>query len=374
MAALFAMVGRWGTEGNVDVIATNAPAWQLAMNQTLEVDFIADTNPWIEPDKDGRSVSNRSPGLIATAYPAYAVLRPDAFTNTPGTLTALFMTLGALYLIYRLLLGHFGQPFALGSTVVLGLGTTTWTISASQLWPHGPGQFWMAVALATLANARYVATGSAFALAILIRPITAVSAAATGLGESWRLRSWKPAAEVGGMSLLGVGLLAAYNRWLFGTWSVVGAQSGPVAEALERFDFGAYVGNVFEMFIGLPNGFLVFSPFIVLASFGALTVWTSIPSWARAAAIASVVYLLAHAAVNRASGGMVIFYRYPLEAITLAAGALAWGGHALWQRGGLYKRLLVYSVVYSIAIQFVNAFVISCRSVYDFPSLCSAFG
>ena len=228
------MVGRWGIEGNVDVIATNAPAWQLAVNQTLDVDFIADSNPWIVSDKDGRSVSNRSPGLIATAYPAYAALKPDAFTNAPGTLTALLMSLGALYLIYRLLLGHFGQAFALGSTIVLGLGTTTWTISASQLWPHGPGQFWMAVALATIANAKYVATGSAFALAILIRPITAVSAAAVGLGESWRLRSWKPAVQVGVMSLIGLGLLTAYNRWLFGTSSVVGAQSSSVAARTVR--------------------------------------------------------------------------------------------------------------------------------------------
>lgn len=343
--------------------------------QTLEVGFIADINPWIIPDKDGRSVSNRSPGLIATAYPAYAVLRPDAFTNAPGTITALLMTLGALYLIYRLLLGQFGQAFALGSTLALGLGTTTWTISASQLWPHGPGQFWIAVALGASANARYLATGSALALAILIRPIAAVSSAAIGLGQSWRLRDWRPAAEVGAMSLVGVGLLVGYNRWLFGTWRVAEARSSSVAAAtLEGFDLGTYLANLFEMFIGLPNGFLVFSPFIAVASFGALTVWSSIPSWARTGGIAAVVYLLVHAAVNRASGGMMIFYRYPLEAITLAAGALAWGGHALWQRGGIYKRLLVYSAVYSIAIQFVNAFVISCRSVYDFPSLCSALG
>lgn len=371
MAALFAMVGRWGTQANVDVIATDAPAWQLANQQTLEVDFLEGFNPWVVSDKDDRPVSNRAPGLIGTAYPAYAITQPRSFTNAPGTATALLMTLGAIYVVYRLLHRDFDQRFALGCALVLALGTTTWTVSASQLWPHGPGQLWMALGLYGAATARYAISGGAFAFAIITRPITAVAAAVVGLRQSWVERDLMPAAKIGFLSLAGVLALAAYNRWLFGSPSISGAESAPVvSRTLETYAVSDYVTNVFQMLVGLPNGFLLFSPVIAVAGFGAVKVWRSIPDWALSAGLAAPAYLLVHAAVNRASGGMEIFYRYPLEAIVLATPALAWGARHLWSTGGTPRRVLLYSAIYSVALQVVNALYINCRSVFDFPSLC----
>lgn len=375
LGVLFALVGRWGVMANVDVIATDVPAWRLATEQTFEVELLADVNPWIVPDEQGRPVSNRTPGLIGTAYPAYLVTQPGSFTNYPGTLTALLMTLGALYILFRLLLRQFDQDFSLATVVVFALGTTTWTISASQLWPHGPGQFWLALALLGAATSRYSGTGSAFGLAIFTRPITAVPAAVVGLRQAWVERSWWPVIKTGVLSGLGLLSLVAYNRWLFGSANVVGAQSrSVVSRTFETYDLLDYLENLLAMFIGIPNGFLLFSPVVAVAGVGAVRIWRSIPQWARSGALAGLAYLLVHAAANRASGGMAIFYRYPLEALALAAPALAWGAHHLWQRGGWGWRILTYTSIFSIALQILNAFFISCQSDFDFPSICRVIG
>ena len=375
LAGLFTLVGRWGTTGNVDVTATNAPAWELTRNGTLEVPYLEANNPWVIPDKDGRLVSNRSPGLIAVALPSYAASRPDDFTNAPGTLTALSFTLGSLWLIFRLLRRDFELRFALSATVVLALGTATWTISASQLWPHGPGQFWGALALTAAASRRHISTGLAFVGAILVRPIMAVAAAALGLGQSWRERDLRPAAKIAATSAVGVALLVAYNRWLFGDWSISGGQASKfTVGAVERFDLIDYLVNLYQMFIGWPNGFLLFTPVIAVAAFGAISAWGNIPNWAKSGATAGLIYLLVHAALNRASGGMEIFYRYPLEAITLAAPALAWGGHHLWKRGGLPHWVLIYSAAFSIVFMTIDAFYISCRTATPELLSCHIFG
>ena len=375
LAGLFALVGRWGANANVDVTATNVPAWELARSGTLEVPYLEGNTPWVVPDKDGRLVSNRSPGLIATALPSYAASQPDDFTNAPGTLTALALTLGSVWLIFRLLRRDFELPFALSATVVFALGTTTWTISAAQLWPHGPGQFWGALALTAAASRRHISTGLAFAGAILARPIMAVAAAVMGLRQSWQERDWRPATKIAAASMIGVALLVSYNRWLFGEWSVNGGQPSKLTVgAVERFDLSDYLINLYQMFIGWPNGFLLFTPVIGLAVLGAISAWGNIPNWAKSGATAGLIYLLVHAALNRASGGMPIFYRYPLEAITLAAPALAWGSHHLWKGRGLRRWLLIYSAAFSIVFMAIDVFFISCRTATPELLSCQLFG
>ena len=375
LAGLFVMVGRWDIHGNVDAIATGVPAWELARNGTLEIPYLERISNFLVPDKDGRLVSSRTPGLIATALPSYLVSQSDDFSLAPSTLTALVLTLASVWLIFRLLRRSFELPFALSAAVVLALGTTTWTVSAAQLWPHGPGQFWAALALTAAAARRDASTGLAFVGSILVRPVMAVAAAVFGLGQSWRERDWRPAAKIAATSVIGVVLLVSYNRWLFGEWNIRGGQSSSLTVgAVQRLNPLEYLANLYQLFIGWPNGFLLFSPVIAVAGFGAIFTWRNIPNWARSGAMAGLIYLLVHAALNRASGGMPIFYRYPLEAITLAAPALAWGGHHIWNRGGFPKRLLTVSTAFSIVFIAVHAFVTSCRIATPELLSCQIFG
>ena len=114
------------------------------------------------------------------------------------------------------------------------------------------------------------------------------------------------------------------------------------------------------MFAGLPNGFLTTSPILGVALVGSILYWREIPNWAKSAAIAGALYLLVHAALNRASGGSAVFYRYPLEAIVLAAPLLAIGAEHLAERSRVLKLTVLVALLVSIGLQFVHVFLISC--------------
>jgi hypothetical protein len=354
---LFASVGHWGVEANVDVTAATAPAWQISKTGTIDLTFLEGTNPWVVPDKNGRPVSDRPPGLIAIAVPAYLATRPASFTNGPGTFTALVTTFAAVVLMFRILRRHFEVRYALATTVLLALGTTTWPTSSSQLWPHGPGQMFAVLAMTALAAERYAGSGLALAGSILVRPVTALVAAVVGVAESWRSRSWRPLVSIGLTSAVGALLLLAYNRWLFGSWNVLGGQSSVFTTgAVDRFTVGSYAGNLFEMFVGWPNGLFLFSPVVLVAAVGATRCWSDIPRWAKSAALAGAAYLLIHAALNRASGGMPVFYRYPLEAITLATPFLAWGGRFLWAKGRVWQLVVLAAGLWSVAMMTIYSY------------------
>src|SRR5690606_23966928 len=118
--------------------------------------------------------------------PAYWVFRhADMWEPTPASLTATIVTAAAVatfgVLIRRLVGGAFGPRIGVGAAGVLGLATTTWAVSGTQLFPHGPDQLVLVLAMIALAAGRSWGAGLAFAAAVLIRPPLAVVAAAVGL-------------------------------------------------------------------------------------------------------------------------------------------------------------------------------------------------
>ena len=160
---------------------------------------------------------------------------------------------------------------------------------------------------------------------------------------------------------LGVIAVVIYNRLVFGVWNVSGGYSDAFTTgALSGFSVGAYLLNVFDLFLSPRIGFLTTSPVLALATYGAIRYRSEIPGWAKSAVLAGIAYLLVHAALNRVSGGAVIFYRYPLEAIILAAPAWAIGVRRLWLEGKVGRRLIGFTAILSIALQALNVFYLSC--------------
>ena len=246
------------------------------------------------------------------------------------------------------------------ATGVLAGGTTTVAISAAQIWPHGPGQLWVAVALVGMSVERHAISGTAYALLILTRPITAVLGAVSAISESWQQRSWRPLFLIGAISSIGLTILVAYNWAVYGELTIRGGYaSSTTTGAVERFAFVDYLRNVWAMFFGLPNGFLLFSPVLSVASYALIRYWRRVPTWARSGAFAGLVYLLVHPALNRVSGGLVILYRYPLEAITMASAGLGIASWILMKESRVGARALIMSAVVSIAIQ-IYVLYLSC--------------
>lgn len=365
---LYIFNARWGIEGNLDAIAVGLPAYQLVQQGTLNLSGyevvtqdLEELDRWFIELPGGEVVSNRAPGLIGLTVPAYAAIQQRGFGNGPATVVALLTTFAAVLLTWRVLESLVGLGAATVAALTLALGTTTWGVSSSELWPHGPGQLWASLVILSLSLGSYLGAGVAFALSVTTRPLTGFFALFTGVLESWRRRSVTPALAIGGMTAIGVTAVIAYARIVFDRWSLRGGYSADFTTgAIERFTPFGYLHNVWEMFLGLPNGVLVTTPILGLALVAAVAFRDEIPGWARSVAWAGLGYLLIHAALNRASGGLAIFYRYPLEAIVLAAPALTIGAHRLWQRGRIWSRMVVAAVSISIALQFAHVFIISC--------------
>jgi hypothetical protein len=353
---------------NPDSEAAAIAAWQLNEEGTLDLseyeairENLDTLHIWFVPGRDNTIVSNRPPGLIGIAFPSYFLTGSSQFSIVPSTVTAIALTMASLAIVWWLLRGLTDPRFATLATGVLALGTTTWAISSSELWPHGPDQFWASIALIGLSTSGFALAGAAFGLSVLTRPITAVFAAAAGLLEAWRKRSVKPALIIGAVSTVGVVLLLAYNWAIFGSLSVRGGYSSAATTgAVERFTILDYLRNVFAMFIGAPNGFLLLSPVLGVATFALIRYWKRVPGWARSGALAALAYLLVHAFFNRASGGLPVMYRYPLEAITLASAALGFAAWTMTRESQTGRRLLLATAALSIVIQIYYVFIVSC--------------
>lgn len=375
---LYAANGRWGTTGNADAVAVGIPAHQVVHHQTLNVSGypviranLDELGRWYVQTPRGDIVSNRAPGLIGLAIPAYALLQEADYSNGPATAVALLTTVLAIVISWNVLRRLVSLNVATVATITLALGTTTWWVSSSELWPHGPGQLWAALALLGLSADAYWWSGTVFGLSVLTRPLTAIFGTVTGTLESIRGRSVGPMLKVGIGTSIGVASVVVYNRLVFESWSLSGGYSERFTTgAINRFTLGGYLGNVWEMFLGLPNGVLTTTPIVGVAVIGAFMARDSIPGWARSAAWSGVVYLLVHAALNRASGGSLIFYRYPLEPLVLALPAFTIGALHLWNKNALLRRAVFAALAISIALQFIQTFFISCTITDPVIPLC----
>jgi hypothetical protein len=372
-SAVYATTAIWEeSEVNVDAVAAALPAWSLAANGTIDLPSGALVNPWVIEQPDG-NFSNRPPGNFLVAVPAYLVAGAPSFSNAPATATAVLLTAAAMAVLFLTLTRLTSVRAALFVVAVFGFGTATWPISSAQLWPHGVGQLAAAVGLFGLATERYLLGGIGFAGGLLVRPPTAIFSAITGLWISAdpAPRRWRPVLTIGLTSLGSLGLLMLYNKVVFGTLGVSGGYSPQFADNLASMPWSDYAQNLLAMFVLPRNGLFVWSPVILVAVFASLREWSRAPVWAKAALIAGFVYLVVHARLNRASGGLAFNYRYPLEPLVLMAPLLTLGAVAWVRRGGATRLLVIAGAAVSVLLQALYVFALTCEPAAPGQFLCS---
>lgn len=343
---------------NVDSLAAGLPAWRFAQFGDLDLSQF-DGFKFID-QIGGRVLSNRAPGIAYISVPAFWVFGEPTFTGAapsqlPATATAAVLSAGAvgtLHLVFRRVVSPLP---AVGAALVFGVATSTWAISSVTLWPHGPGQFFLALALLGMACSRFLAAGVAFAATLLIRPVTAVMAAVAGLVASWKTKSWRPALMVAGGSSIGLALLLLYNGLVLGAWTPTPESYGAgfLARAQTQ-SLGGYLGDLFLTFFSTRYSLFLFSPFLVFAVPGLRAAWRGSDAWVRAGGLAALAYVLVTVRLNRHGGGHPLNYRYPLEPLVLAAPLLVLAITGWYERvRPIWQRVFWYSVVVSVAAQAV---------------------
>lgn len=356
---------------NVDAEPAAMPAWHLVQHGTVDLDgFDTNGNPFIARTTEGRLMSDRPLALSLLAVPAYLATNDATYTPDPSTVTAALLTLASVLVLHRVLRRCLPAEWALGGALVFALGTASWPISSTQLWPHGPGQLAAGLLLLALSGGHPAAAGLAAGAGVLVRPVTAVVPVVLAAGAAWRRRWWE-AVRLALPAAAALAAVATYNRWAFGTFSISGGYASTFRDNITDQSPLAYLGNVLDMAVSPQNGMLLWSPVLAVAALGLRHSWGTTPDWARRGAVAGLAYLLVHLRLNRASGGLPYDYRYPLEAVALALPALVLAGRALVERRAVFRQVLVAGVFASVLLQGIVALTFECVDVPGGDAQCS---
>jgi hypothetical protein len=262
--------------GEVDGLPAPYMAMSLLRHGDLDLDEYGGLHDSLAvfKGKSGHWVSRWTPGSALTAVPFFAIPTwlglegPSNVIDSLAKLTASTLTALSAIFVYLCLCRFASARAAVWLTIAYALGTASFTISAQDIWQHGPAQLSIAVALWMATRDRpgwawHIGLGFVLGFAIVCRPPVAAFVAPIGI---WYLfqRGWRGffGCAVGGLPP--VVFLAAYNLYYLGTLGLSAYEGIP----------GCYF-DLSEMPIGLPGilispnrGMLVFSPFLIMLIYG----------------------------------------------------------------------------------------------------------
>ena len=322
--AVFAVTAQYHDPLNNDTQSAAIAAWQLAKHGNATLTAFQGHVAWLY-HVGGRDVTNRLPGTIFWATPFYAVLgRGDDPGVYPSALAAAVASAIAIGLTFALCCRIVARSIALGAALLLAFATGTWTVSADQLWTHGPAQAAVLLTVLCCAQRQWLLAGIPAGFAILIRPHLGIVAVVLGVAAALQERRWRPLLISVG-SAIGLAILLVYNHDVWRTWSVFGGYGGPAPAS--RHVVGDFAEGIVGVFVSPERGMLILTPALLMLLPGIRAAWRAAPSWVRSASLAGLGYLAEQLWVSRFSGGNGFYsYRTTLESLTLAVPllALAW--------------------------------------------------
>lgn len=326
-----------------DSQAAAASAWRIATTgrpwvegvptEDLEGSLYPDM--WIIETPQGHEVHSRAPGAILPGVPFYWLLNNDPdpadFDIWVGGVAGAALTSAGGLLMYFALRPGVGEGAAFAGSAVLLFATPMWSVSANAMWTHNLTFVAIAGAMFAAVRSRWWLAGAFFALGILARAHLAIIAAVVGVYLGWRRRDWRIVAYTGATSALGLALLAAWNRAVFGSWSLRSGYSHNVETLVVGSEDGSGKGVLYDIanligFVLSPDrGFLVWTPVVLVLLPALLASWRQLPDWSRAFVLAGVAYSLVQLRINSFHGGQNFYgYRLALELLVCMTPALVY--------------------------------------------------
>ena len=355
IALVYVLTADYDQQQNEDIVATAVPAWSLIHRGTVDVTPYADASQWFY-SVNGHVVSNRWPGAMLFALPAYAVTAFLPATQGfpvlwPATVTAVLVTAMAATVLFVIMRSQHGPGVAWGTGIVIAAGTGLWTVAADSLWTHGPTVLAVAFALLFLMQGRQWAAGSCFAVVAVTRPHLLVTAAIIGYIMARENRDLRTLVRIGIPAFIGLLVYIAYMSAINGEFSVGSGQYAfHVPTGWGRLE------NIAGALVSPRVGVLVYTPVIMAALPGMGSAWRQSPPWERAALFAGLLYGLVQYQTNNFFGGYGFYgYRLPLEALVLASPFMVRSGVVVWRTSTVGRYLIGLTAVWSVWISAVGA-------------------
>jgi hypothetical protein len=312
---VFAVTAHYNDPLNNDTHATAVAAWQLAHHGNATLTSFHGRLPWLYA-VDDRYVTNRLPGTIFWGAPFYALTGPSSYPPIyPSAIAAATATALATAFAFSLCCRLVDRRAALVATALFAFATGTWTVSADQLWTHGPAQAAVLLTLLLAVRNQWLLAGLPAGFAILVRPHLGVVALILGVAAVVHTKQRKPML-IGVGAAAGAAILLGYNNALWGGISIFGGYDQPVVASDHKF--AALITGFAGDFVSPERGLLVMTPAFLMLLPGTRAAWRVAPDWVRWSTIAGLAYLLVQLWGIRFSGGDGFYsYRTTLETLSL---------------------------------------------------------
>ncbi len=283
---------------------------------------------WLSMAPNGHVVAQRMAGPIIVGVAFYALLdrvsNPDGFNLVVGGIAAAALTATTVMLLFLALRRSMSTQLALAAALVFGLATPTWSVSANGLWTHTVTQLGIAGAAWAATRSQWTLAGTFVAFGMLGRPHLALIAAVLGVGVAYSRRDFRPALGIAVPTVSSLGILAAWNHWMFGPWSIGGAYGDDRLGRVLGDTGRSQIHNLAGFLVAPDRGLLIWTPVLLLLLPSLVRAWSSIPDWSRWLIAGGLVYTAVQLRFNSFDGGDTYYgYRYGLELITCLAPGLA---------------------------------------------------
>lgn len=373
---VFATTAHWWTGRANDTQAADWAAWALAHGYGNDLTHVAHlpANTWFIHVGD-RLVATRTAGVVLAGVPMQWLLAPlHVDVDRVGVLTACLMAAAAMANVFVLLHRLGGTTAqALAATSALALGTSVWTVASAELWTHTPNVFFLSLLLLAWERGRYGLMALLCLPLLLTRPHLAVSMAVIGIFATVHERRLRPVLLLGLSSVLSLGVLALWNRWMLGKVTIAGGvyehQIAAVTTAPGPGALESWATNVAGTFVSPLRGILLYSPFVVLVLVALVKHWRETPSWTRAALAGGVGYEVVQLRLNDFVGGGASFgNRLVLELLVLSAPAGYLAYRAWAERTPGVTTVARALVATAVATQLAGALFAGSKAILQVPT------
>jgi hypothetical protein len=339
-------------EGDASPNVLSAASWVAQGNADL--DEYAARAPFTRQTIDGHIYPVTPPGTaLLMVVPVWLAMTQGADPGTYEFLATLGKIAGVLaagisVAFVYLACAALGRPIpALVAAVAYAFGTTVWSVSAQQIWMHGPAQLFVAIGLYLLAKPRGTPlAGFAMGLATIIRPVDALVA--------------------------GIGVLAARRRGFAARYIAWGLPAGAflltyyvLAYRGLRESYGEDLQLVFPppgllgLLVSPSRGLFVYSPFVVFALVGFVMAWRASADQrallVREMSLATLGTYAVYATFGSWWGGWAFGSRYMSDAQPLLALGLAYGIDRGLLAHALSRMAFAAALAWSVLVNFAGA-------------------